>query len=179
MPHPATLDTHPAPQNFWYVVYSKPRQESVALRNLLNQGYKAWLPHLTAWTRRGGRWHSLVSPMFPRYLLLQPSHTQQGIGPIRSTYGVSGLVQFGGSPAHMCGDVVDALWDLEQALSQAPKDENASPFSPGMSVRIATGPLCGLEGIVAKAARDRVCVLLSLLGRNKEVALDADMLVPS
>lgn len=175
----ATVETQPALTDRWYVVHSKPRQESVALRNLLNQGYKAWLPHLTRWSRRGERWNRLVSPMFPRYLFLQPGHVRQGIGSVRSTYGVSGLVQFGGIPAQMSGDIVEALWNLEQALRQAPQDMNASPFAPGMAVRIADGALRGLEGIVTQAARDRVCVLLSLLGREKEVALDADTLVLS
>ena len=161
--------------NSWYVVYSKPRQEWVALQNLLNQGFKAWLPRFTQWRKCGGRWQSLANPMFPRYLLLRPVSPQQSIGPVRSTVGVSGLVHFGGKPACMSGEVAHQLHLIELRLGEMPSD--TSPFSPGAAVRVSDGPLRGLEGIVTHSARDRVCVLLSLLGREKEVALPSDMLV--
>ncbi|MBI1907609.1 MAG: transcriptional activator RfaH [Rhodocyclales bacterium] len=159
----------------WYVVYAKPRQESVALAQLLRQGYLAWLPVHTAWHRRGREWQKQVCPMFPRYLLMRPAAPEQSIGPVRSTIGVSGLVRFGNQFALMPDALVRALRTIEQRLARLPSPDE-SPFQRGGHVRFVDGPLKGLEGVVAHAARDRVAVLLLLLGRESKVAVAPGML---
>lgn len=164
--------------SLWLVVYTKPRQESIALENLLRQAYEAWLPMHTCWHRRRGQWHKKVAPMFPRYLILRPGSERQGIASVRSTLGVSGLVRFGHRLATIAEPVVDRLRAVEAQLAIQP-DEHTSPFSTGDCVRLVDGPLRGLEGIVACAARDRVAVLLTLLGREKEVVVSPDTLMPS
>jgi transcriptional antiterminator RfaH len=161
--------------SLWYVVYTKPRQESTALTQLLRQDYRAWLPVHTAWHRRGREWQKQVCPMFPRYLLMRPGAPEQSIGPVRSTIGVSGLVRFGNRFALMPDPLVCTLRAIEQQLARPPSPEE-SPFKRGGHVLFVDGPLKGLEGIVAHAARDRVAVLLSLLGRESKVAVAPGML---
>lgn len=159
----------------WYVVHTKPRQESLALQQLLNQGFEAWLPMHSGWRKRAGQWERIPSPLFPRYLLLRPADHTQSIAPVRSTVGVSSLVRFGSTPARMPEHTVQALRRLESDLARHP-DEAVTPFRPGMAVRIEDGPLRGLEGIVTRPARDRVMILLSLLGRPQHVTVDTNTL---
>ena len=63
----------------WYLLYSKPRQEGVAVENLKRQGYETYLPLIRTRRRRQGQYVSLVEPMFPRYLLIsaRPSGCQR------------------------------------------------------------------------------------------------------
>ena len=87
----------------WYLLYSKPRQEGVAVENLKRQGYETYLPLIRTRRRRQGQYVSLVEPMFPRYLFIHLSDQTDNWGPIRSTLGVSGLVRFGDLPAQVPG----------------------------------------------------------------------------
>jgi transcriptional antiterminator RfaH len=156
----------------WYVVRTKPRHEQIALRNLLNQGYEAWLPMHTARRHRAGRWQIVRGPLFPCYAFARLGHVGQGIAPIRSTLGVVGLVRFGEQPATMPQSVVDDLHALEVCLAES-ADHPVVPFQPGAAVRIVSGPFAGLEGIVSRTAKERVGVLLELLGREQNVDFDS------
>lgn len=160
----------------WYLVLTKPRAEEQARAQLLNQGYEVWLPLLTSWRKvTGGAWTQKTSPFFPRYLFVRPSHEGQSIAPIRSTLGVSALVRFGIEPARLDESLFADLQRLVDAHAQRP-DLRTSPFSAGENVSVTAGPLAGLEGIVTRSALERVTVLLQILGREKEVALQPDML---
>ena len=88
-PAPATPVT-PA-TSAWFLVRSKPRQESVALTHLARQGYESYLP-LFATEKLVRRKSTVVQePMFARYLFVRLDTTGQGQSwsPIRSTVGVS------------------------------------------------------------------------------------------
>lgn len=159
----------------WYLVQTKPRAEEQARAQLLNQGYEVWLPLLTSWRKVAGIWTQKTSPFFPRYLFVRPSHEGQSIAPIRSTLGVSALVRFGIEPARLDESLFADLQRLVDTYAQRP-DLRASPFVPGENVSVTAGPLAGLEGVVTRTALERVTVLLQILGREKEVALQADML---
>lgn len=158
----------PAPRSRWYVVRTKLRQEDTALRNLLNQGYEAWLPMHTAWGRRAGRWQVVRTPLFPRYAFARPGRAEQGIAPIRSTFGVLGLVRFGEQHATLAQSIVDELHAVEARLAQSVIGVEV-PFQPGAAVCILSGPFAGLQGIVSRTADERVAVLLQLMGREQSI----------
>src|SRR5215210_7146750 len=79
----------------WYLVYAKPRQESVAQTNLVRQGYETYLPLVRQTVKRQGRRVTVVGPMFPRYLFIRLDTQSDNWAPIRSTLGVVSLVRFG------------------------------------------------------------------------------------
>ena len=82
---------------YWYLIYTKPRQEQRALLNLEQQGYECYLPLHAAEKLQRGKLSVVEEPLFPRYLFIQldTSQTGKSWGPIRSTKGVSHLVAFG------------------------------------------------------------------------------------
>lgn len=160
----------------WYVVLTKPRLESKAELNLVHQGYEVCLLKQTSWKRSGGVWLRKEVPLFPRYLFARPASAEQSIAPMRSTLGVASLVCFGHEPARLSDDVLKTIREVAASHSRHP-DEQVSPFATGERVAITGGPLAGLAAVVTRPAIERVAVLLSLLGREKEVLLDADMLV--
>lgn len=159
----------------WYVVFTKPRQESKAMLNLVNQGYDVWLPMLTIWRKSAGQWLRKDVPLFPRYLFVRPSRGTQSVAPVRSTVGVMALVRFGNESARLSESLLNELRDAIEAKSIEP-DERISPFVIGEEVHVTSGPLAGIAGVVIRPAIERVAVLLSLLGRESEVFLKPEML---
>ncbi len=82
------------------------------------------------------------------------------------------------NPVYTVGNqLIEAIRTLADQQSQPPL-EQSSPFSVGELVSVADGPLKGLTGIVSEIARERVFVMLTLLGREKSIALPADQLTP-
>lgn len=153
------------PGRAWYLVYTKARQEEVALVNLERQGYGVYLPRLRQARRRQGRLVDTVGPLFPRYLFIHLDAGTDNWGPIRSTVGVASLVRFGQEPARVPDALVGFLKEREGAegLHQwaAPK------FVAGDRVRVAEGAFQGYEGILlARSSRERVLVLLDILGKQ-------------
>jgi transcriptional antiterminator RfaH len=150
----------------WYLVYTKPRQEEVALTNLVRQGYGAYLPRVRQVRRRQGRRREVVEPLFPRYLFIHLDAGTDNWGPIRSTVGVASLVRFGQEPGRVPDSLVEFLRkqeDAEGLHEWAVSDE----LTPGARVRVATGAFQGYEGIlVTRSSRERVLVLLDILGKQ-------------
>lgn len=162
----------------WYLVYAKPRQEGVAQTNLLRQGYNSYLPLVRQPRRRRGRRVTVIGPMFPRYLFVQLDRRTDNWAPIRSTLGVVSIVRFGQLPAAVPDDLI--------ALMKAREDEKgvqvlpADDYKRGARVRITAGGLAGYEAVfVTRTSRDRVVVLLEILGKYTRTSVDAAALEPA
>jgi transcriptional antiterminator RfaH len=174
MPQPASKSSR---KKSWYLIYTKPRQEEVALANLTRQGYGAYLPRLRQWRKRRGKRLRVVEPLFPRYLfILLDSHTDNW-APIRSTLGVMSLVRFGTEPARVPDDLIA---HLQSRQDNEGLHEWAEPkLAIGDRVRVAEGPLAGYEGVLlAKSGRERVILLLDMLGSQVRAQLARDQLEP-
>lgn len=152
----------------WYVVHTKARQELTACENLARQGYAVYLPRIRIMKRNRGRQQIHLEPLFPRYLFLQPGSAAHSIAPVRSTLGVTTLVRFGQEPAVMRSETLKRIRDFEECQNEF-RDEDISPFRRGEPVRVADGPLAGLEGLISDVSQERVVVLLQLLGQDTRV----------
>jgi transcriptional antiterminator RfaH len=162
----------------WYLVYCKPRQETVARENLMRQGYETYLPLLHEARRRQGKRVTLVAPMFPRYLFIHLNSQSDNWAPIRSTLGVVSVVRFGRAAARVPDDLVAALKSREdeQGIQILPTED----YRPGSRVRITQGSFSGYEGVFqASTGRDRVTVLLDVLGRKARTSVDAASIEPA
>ncbi len=126
-----------------YAVLCKPRREALAEANLINQGYRVYLPRLATQHRRDGKWVDTVEPLFPRYLFIAAGREQQGFASVRSTLGVSTLVRFGGQPATVPEAVVEALRGRQDPGTGACARRN--PFQTGQAVEFRAGPFAGLD----------------------------------
>ncbi len=161
------------PAGPWYVCLTKPRQERQAQVHLQEQGYEVYLPLLCSWQQRAGQWQRSDSIMFPRYAFVRPGSSEQSIAPVRSTPGVSSLVRFGPVLGCLAPERLDALRSLVDARAQALPTQ---PIAAGAQVVFSSGPLKGLSGLVSSVAAERVMVMMSLLGREKLVAVPANQL---
>lgn len=161
----------------WYAVCCKPRQEVIAEENLLRQGYRVYLPRIRNTHHRRGQWVDVIEPLFPRYLFIQMDPTLRSTAPIRSTRGAVGLVRFGGQPAEIPDEVIDAIVQRE-APDSGLHQENRPLFCAGEQIRLEEGPLAGMEGVfVEKDGEKRVIVLLELLGKVNKIRVNRDWVV--
>lgn len=162
----------------WYLLYSKPRQERLALENLGRQHYEAYLPLIRNRRRRQGRFTSIVEPMFPRYLFIHLSDEKDNWAPIRSTIGVANLVRFGPEAARVPDDLIAALQGREDetGVQVLPEPE----FQPGDRVRICEGVMAGYEAIFqARTGKERVMLLLEVAGKLARIQVDAGYIEPT
>ena len=160
----------------WFAVYTKPRQERIALDNLERQGFSWFLPMaINPYQRRSAKMLR-VEPLFPRYLFLNVIPDQQSLGPVRSTRGVATLVRFGMELARLPEVVIRAVnsrCDPETGLVKL----DPVPVAPGDKVKVFDGPLAGLEGIFKERKGEKRALLLAkLLGTESTVEVDALML---
>jgi len=90
---------------------------------------------------------------------------------VRSTQGVTAIVRFGGVPAVLRPDTLQRIQAYESRQNAADFVELGA-LQPGKTVLVTTGPLAGLQGLVAMVSRQRVVVLMRLLGEETKVRVN-------
>ena len=159
----------------WYLIHSKPRQEYIAKEQLERQGYTTYLPLLPARRRKQGRAHTVIAPMFPRYLFIHLSDQTDDWGPIRSTIGVANLVRFAQAPARIPDSLVNILKEREDhaGIQILPQKD----YRTGDRVRIAEGPFEGFEAIFQESSsRHWVLLLLQIAEKYFQLQLNPDQI---
>lgn len=160
----------------WYAVYTKPGQEGLAEGHLRRQGFETYLPRLATRRRHARKVTAVTVPMFPRYIFVRVDIETMPWRSINGTVGVSHLVSFGERPAKIADPVIAEIRarEDEDGLVRLPAAER---FRPGEKVEIADGPMREIGGLFTAATeKERVVVLMSLLGRQVPVRVDAEKL---
>jgi transcriptional antiterminator RfaH len=159
----------------WYVVHSQPNLELRATEHLERQGFRTYLPTYMK-KRRHARQTSLIrAPLFPRYLFVEIDVASQRWRSINSTVGVSRLVTDGLMPTPVMHGVVEAIKARENEDGVVSLEPAAAKFSPGDAVLVTEGAFEACRGLFeALSEKDRVTILLDLLGRKVRVVLDSD-----
>jgi transcriptional antiterminator RfaH len=148
----------------WYLLYTKPRQEKLALQHLQNQAYEVYLPLVQVEKIRQGVRSLVEEALFPRYIFVRLDEVgSQSWAPIRSTVGVSQLVKFGSRFAQVSQDLVG--WVQEQAKGA----KLAPEFNEGELVSITEGPFRGMDAIFKTYdGEKRAILLLNILTKVTE-----------
>ncbi len=76
----------------------------------------------------------------------------------------------------MRAETLNSIRNFEARRNDA-SEEEISPFQSGVQVRVADGPLIGLEGLISDVSQQRVIVLMQLLGQDTKVSLSHHQLV--
>jgi transcription antitermination factor NusG len=153
----------------WYALYTRHQHEKTVASLLSSKDFEVFLPLYTSVRRRQDRMATLLLPLFPGYIFV---HT--GLDrwlQIVTTPGVCTVVGFATGPAAIPVEEIDAVRRLiKNAVSVEPH-----PFMKcGDHVRVRSGPLAGLEGIlVRKRNAFRLVISVELLGRAASVDIDA------
>jgi transcriptional antiterminator RfaH len=157
----------------WYVVQSQPSAENKAVAHLVRQGFITYMPRYLKRRRHARRVDIVPAPLFPRYFFIAIDLTVQRWRSIYSTIGVSQLICNGDVPAAVSDEVVTTLKAREDAAGFIRLEPR--PFRPGDKIRILEGVFADCFGLYnGMTDRDRVTILLDLLGRKVRVLVDAE-----
>ena len=160
----------------WYLIYTKPRQEQVAVANLQQQAYAAFAPSLTVKKRTNQGWKWVNEPLFPNYVFIQLDDLTDDWRPIRSTRGVSGFVRFGsGLPVPINDQLMQPLLELD--LQQVSEHLSAQP-NVGDHIRVEMGETWVSALVTAENGKGRVEVLLTMLGQEQTLWVESHLVRP-
>lgn len=154
-------------EKHWYLIQTKPRQESIAEDNISNQGFEVYLPKFTL--------DNNTKPLFPGYIF---AHLAQDINwaPIFSTKGVARFVKFGSEFAIVPEHIINIIMKNEQqTIEQAIE---LSKFQKGDKLTVTSGPLSGFDVTFEKYTSDeRIIVLFKMLQHSQSVTVEKSQVV--
>lgn len=142
----------------WYCVYCRPRMEATATKHLQEQNFECYYPRV-----RNAR--DVTAAMFPRYVFAKIDIDTQRWKSVNGTIGVSKLVCNGDKPCPLDAGVINALKKREGIDGFI-----RMPLSVGDRVRVGT-----FDGLFDGNEGDRIAVMLSFLGRDVRVVVDANL----
>lgn len=156
----------------WYVAFTHVHAEAKAALNLTHQGYTVFFPRFRKRRSHARKIEIVSAPLFPRYVFVQMDTATQRWRSIGSTIGVAHLVCHGDRPAIVPDRVIAELRSREDAEGLFLLDKPT--FATGDKIRVRYGAFCDSLGLFeGMTDRQRVTVLLDLLGRKVRVAMDS------
>jgi len=157
----------------WYVVQAQPNAERKAVAHLERQGFVTYLPRYLKTRRHARRVEIVPAPLFPRYLFVGIDLDTQRWRSIFSTVGVSRLICHGEQPTAIPEQVINSL-KLREDEGYVRLDYRPS-FRVGDKIRVLEGAFADCLGLCeGMRDRDRVAILLDLLGRKVRVTVDLE-----
>ena len=163
----------------WYVVRTKPRNETRAAEHLARQGFSIYLPRYLKRRRHARRTDTVLAPLFPSYLFVSFNILRDRWTSIRSTLGVVNLISRDSAPVPVPAGIVDGIRKQEDDRGFIRLIKRCA-LRPGEKVVITAGAFVDQIGLLANYSDDeRVTVLLSLLGRSTTVTFPLDCIAPA
>jgi transcription elongation factor/antiterminator RfaH len=153
----------------WYAVQCWLRKESLIAAQLEGQGIECFLPKYKSLREWSDRKKEVERPLFPGYLFCRFDYTQRR--PVVVTPGVVQIVGCGRTPTPIEDREIQAI---QIAVASGVSGQPWPYLEVGEKVRIHTGTLSGLEGILVNfKGNHRVVLSVTLLQRS--VALEVDL----
>jgi transcriptional antiterminator RfaH len=161
----------------WYVVQTHVHAERKAQMHLDRQGFDAYVPRYLKRRRHARRIELVPAPLYPSYLFVAFNPAIQRWRSIHSTIGVARLVCNGEAPAVVDNAIINGLRGRENAQGFIELKRRAL-FAAGDKVRVREGVFCDCLGLFESTSdRERVAILLELLGRKVRVFLDEELVI--
>lgn len=155
-------------QPFWYAAYTHANHEKKAAAEISRRGVENFLPLYRTARRWSDRRVELEMPLFQSYVFVRLALCDRL--KVLQVPGVARLVGFGGLPAPLPDEQMDAL---RSALNGRWCAEPHPYLTVGRRVRLKSGPLRGMQGILLRRkAKFRVVISIELIERA--VVVDAD-----
>jgi transcription antitermination factor NusG len=155
-------------QPFWYAAYTLANHEKKAAAEISRRSVESFLPLYRTARRWSDRRVELEMPLFPSYVFVRLALCDRLR--VLQVPGVVRLVGFGGLPAPLPDDQMDSL---RSGLNRYLRAEPHPYLTVGRRIRMKSGPLAGMQGILLRRkGKFRVVISLELIQRA--VVVDAD-----
>ena len=157
--------------SWWHALYTRHQHEKVVAQALAGKGFGVFLPQYRGVHRWKDREKELLLPLFPNYVFVHGGLDRMLM--LVTTPGIHTLVSWGGRPANIPPEEIDAVRKLVQSSSQV----EPHPFLKcGDRVRIKSGPLEGIEGILVRKTKGyRLVLSVEMLMKSASVEVDVSM----
>ncbi|HVD76141.1 MAG TPA: transcription termination/antitermination NusG family protein [Vicinamibacteria bacterium] len=163
----------------WHVVWTHSHCEQLVSDQLSARGFRPFLPQIEVWSVRAGRRRLINAPMFPGYLFLNDTLDKQRHIEVCKARGLARILGEGWDRLAVVPEAeIAAIRQL--AASRVPVF--AHPYlREGRRVRIVSGPLADVEGILVRARPEKGLVVVSvhILQRSVAVEVDGVQVVPA
>jgi transcription antitermination factor NusG len=160
------------PEEQWFALQVKCRHERAIAEVLHSKQYEAFAPRVLRREQLHDSVQETDTPLFPGYVFAKfDSHFRL---PLLMTPGVRGVVSCGRIPAPLSTAEIDAI---KSVLECRVPLEPCPYLTEGDRVRIISGPLKGLEGVLIQLRSSyRVVLSVSLIRQSVRVEVDRNTL---
>ena len=157
----------------WFALQTRPKNERKVEALLRQKGYDCFTPIYRSKRKWSDRIVEIDFPLFPGYVFCR--FNSSALGKAVSTQGVTRVVGFGGTPAEVAREEVEAL----QLLARSNFLREPWKYLPdGTLVVVETGPLAGIRGnISTDQSKRRLVISVTMLQRSVAIQLDEDTVV--
>ena len=152
----------------WYALYTAPRHEKQVADRINQQGLSSFLPLYRSVRRWKDRRKELSLVLFPGYVFVRMQ--LQNRFRVLQLPGAVRLVSFNGQPAALPEEEIE---NLKSRLAGSGNIEPHPYLIAGRRVRVRSGPLQGLEGIILRT-KDRCRIVLSIHLIMRSLAVEVD-----
>ena len=162
----------------WFALHTAPRQENKVAQLLQRDlQIEVFAPRIRFRRMRSGSPIWTTEALFPGYLFAQFDYLERR-RQINALPGVTSIVHFGEHAAEI-GEGMMA--ELRSLVADHETIEVAADPQPGSDVIIAAGPMRGLRVLVTRVmpARQRIAVLLEMLGTHREIEIETERVLPA
>ena len=152
----------------WYAIFTRHQHEKSVAFALSNKNHEVYLPLYRSVRQWQDRAKQLWFPLFPCYVFIREGMDRQL--QILTTPGVIHIVGWSGRPAVVPQSQLEAVRRIMESRLIV---ETHPYLRSGDRVRVKTGPLMGLEGILTrKKGEARLVVSMEMLGQSAAVEID-------
>jgi transcription antitermination factor NusG len=158
------------PGGRWWVAHTRPRSEKAFAQDLSGRGVFYYLPlqRRVTVSRRTGRTSRSLLPLFPGYVFLYGSEEHRRLA--LTTNRIANLLDVH-DPARLLAE----LRQIERALASGAVLDRGPALDVGAWARIVSGPMSGLEGVIAqRLPRLRLALSVHMLSQSVVVEVAAD-----
>ncbi len=164
----------------WYAVHTIAGHENkvkdVLTRRAIVEGiwdldiYQILIPTEQELQTRNGKRYLRDKKVFPGYILVQMSLTDETYKLVKSTSGVTGFVQSGNKPVPLEEYEVHRIMTNLEASKETPKVS----WTKGDAIRVVEGPFSDFSGKIEEVnpEKEKLKVLINIFGRDTPVELD-------
>jgi len=152
----------------WYAAYTRHQHEKYVASSVSGKGIEAFLPLYNVRSLWADRVKTIQKPLFPCYLFVRMDLARRLA--VLQTAGVCCLVGTSDGPSSIPDREIESI---RCAVNSRLLVEPFPFLNAGDWVRVTSGPLAGVEGIlVRKAKQDRLVLSIEMLQRSVAVEID-------
>lgn len=156
------------PKDNWYALYTRHQHEKVIARHLSQMGFDIFLPLSHEVHQWKDRRKTIEVPLFPSYVFFSGDLTR--LTEILNVPGVCWLVSSGGKVGIISPEEINLL---RQAVASRLPIEPHPFLKCGERVRVHSGPLAGIEGMVMRRkGLTRLVLPVAMLCKSVSVEVD-------